>query len=165
MSGGPASVLAAEPPARESRVELGELTDTLGFLLRIAQVRDYENFFERFGRIGVKPGEFSVLWVIHLNPGIRQGVLARHLSIKRAHMTKLVRSLHLRGVIERTVPEDDRRALALALTPAGETFVKTHASAVFALNSAASGALSPAEHKQLRTLLRKQAGLDTEECR
>ncbi|TKT76736.1 MarR family transcriptional regulator [Aquamicrobium sp. LC103] len=144
-------------------VDLGRLPETLGFLLRIAQIREYEVFFGKFGDIGLKPGEFSVLWVIHLNPGIRQGVVARRLSIKRAHMTKLVRNLHARGVVERTVPDDDRRGLALTLTPAGAKLVKVNASAFFDPAPEATGKLSRSEQAELISLLRKHIGLETEE--
>jgi DNA-binding MarR family transcriptional regulator len=74
----------------------------------MAQLRSFDFFFEDLGKLGLRPGEFSVLWVIHVNPGVRQGVLAQTLRIKRAHMTKMIRSFEERGLVARTIPEDDR---------------------------------------------------------
>ena len=56
-----------------------------------------------------------MLTLILHNPGIRQGVLARRLMIKRAHMTKLIRSLEKSGYVERTIPDEDRRSVTLRL--------------------------------------------------
>jgi DNA-binding MarR family transcriptional regulator len=77
-----------DAPVRSlDQVKVGELSQSVGFLLRLAQLRAFEDFFSDNGPRGVKPGEFSVLWVISRNPGIRQSVLGQRLMIKRAHMT------------------------------------------------------------------------------
>src|SRR5690606_34275198 len=104
-------------------VNLGRLSGDLGFLLRLAQLKVYEQYFRQCGERQVKPGEFSVLWAIANNPGIRQSVLCQHLIIKRSHMTKLARSLEDRGLVSRGVPDDDRRGVELTLTEKGQEMV------------------------------------------
>ena len=77
----------------EDAIDFGDLTRSVGFLLRMAQLQSFDMFFARLAKHGLKPGEFTLLWVVGLNPGLRQGSLARRLRIKPAHMTKLVQRL------------------------------------------------------------------------
>lgn len=141
------------------RVDLGDLTSRLGFLLRLAQLRVFGIFYRELEKRAVRPGEFSILLVIAENPGIRQGILAEALSIKRAHMTKIVRAMEANGLIERSVPADDRRAVELRLSEAGEARVRTHREAFFALDETAGSPLTASETAQLMRLLRKFLGL------
>ncbi|PQO24750.1 MarR family transcriptional regulator [Rhodobacteraceae bacterium WD3A24] len=150
------------PPASMEDVALDRLSGSLGFLLRLAQVQVFEAFFEDLGQYGLRPGEFSVLYVIHLNPGIRQGLLAQRLRIKRAHMTKMIRNFEERGLIARRTPDDDRRAIELRLTPEGEGFVSAHAEAFFSHDARRPTPLDPKEQAQLFALLQKYVGLTPE---
>jgi DNA-binding MarR family transcriptional regulator len=140
-------------------VELGRLDTALGFLLRIAQLKIYERFFEEVGDRHFKPGEFSVLWVISRNPGIRQSVLGQKLMIKRAHMTKLIRSFEDQGFVTRRVPDDDRRAVEITLTPEAETRINGVADWFFTYEDAVGSSLDATERQQLTVLLRRFVGL------
>ncbi|AXV16946.1 MarR family transcriptional regulator [Neorhizobium sp. SOG26] len=141
-------------------VDLGRLDSALGFLLRMAQLKVYERFFETLGDKDLKPGEFSVLWVISRNPGIRQSVLGQRLMIKRAHMTKLIRGFEDRGLVTRRVPDEDRRAVEITLTPEAAARVEKAAEWFFDFEDAVGNNLSSAEQKQLTLLLRKIVGLN-----
>ena len=143
-------------------VDLGPLGDTVGFLLRLAQLRAFEAFRGRFAEVGLHPGSFSVLVLIARNPGVRQGVVAERLMIKRAHMTKLVRAMEEAGLILRLVPDHDRRAVELRLTEAGAAYLDEFAPEVFAAEKDAAGALTEAEAAELVRLLRKYLGLGGE---
>ncbi|WP_373353616.1 MarR family winged helix-turn-helix transcriptional regulator [Pseudoroseicyclus sp. CXY001] len=151
---------AANADAGTARVELGELGTSLGFMMRIAQLRLFERFFERFGGLDLKPGEFSLLWVIHLNPGIRQGGLAHALRIKPAHMTKLIRKLEEQGIVTRHIPDDDRRSVELTLTEPGKRFVEERQADFFGADDYHGNALTRAERLQLAELLQKYCGPD-----
>jgi DNA-binding MarR family transcriptional regulator len=151
---------AALQRTEDAPIKLGELTNGLGFLIRIAQVKLFENFFEHLGEYGLKPGEFTVLWVIGLNPGLRQGTVANTLHIKPAHMTKLTGRLVERGLVSRATPADDRRAVRLSLTPEGQKFVDSKKDAFLNHNFDEKEALSPEEAEQLISLLRKFTGLN-----
>jgi DNA-binding MarR family transcriptional regulator len=105
------------------QIDFGEMRDSLGLLLRLAQVKVFDAFFENLAKHGLKPGEFTMLWVIGLNPDSRQGVIARRLRIKPAHMTKLVQRNVDKGLVERDIPDDDRRSVHLRLTDKGQRFV------------------------------------------
>ena len=127
--------------------------------MRMAQVELFEAFYENLSQHGLKPGEFSVLWLISENPGIRQGALAGGLRIKRPHMTKLIQNFEERGLLARTVPESDRRAIELSLTAKGRRFVEDRQEAFFAHTETELDRLSPDEARQLTSLLRKYLGL------
>ena len=136
-------------------ISLGELTGALGFLLRMAQVRVFSGFFRKLGDQGLKPGEYSVLYVIGENPGQQQGAIARKLQIKPAHMTKLVQRMVDAGLVERAVDSDDRRSVRLSLTDQGAGFVARHKDAVINLDEGRELGLSAGEYETLMGLLRK----------
>lgn len=141
----------------EERVDLGELTRSLGFMLRLAQVRTYDQFFRAFADADVRPGEFTVMWIVAANPGIRQGALARTLSIKPAHMTKLIERLVRGGFVRREVPPEDRRSVQLSLTDAGRAHVDHHRKRFLRVHAAEQAGLTGAEADQLLKLLHKLA--------
>jgi DNA-binding MarR family transcriptional regulator len=141
-----------------TEADLGPLGETVGFLLRLAQLRSFEAFRERLGE-AVHPGAFSVLLLIGRNPGVRQGAVADRLMIKRAHMTKLVRAMEEAGLILRLVPDHDRRSVELTLTEAGQAHLDAFAPEVAAAETDAAAALTAAEAAELVRLLRKFLGL------
>lgn len=151
-------------PAPEETVDLGELSRSVGFMLRMTQVRAYAQFFRAFEGTDVRPGEFTVLWVLSQNPGLRQGTLARTLLIKPAHMTKLVQRLVDEGFIIRTVPPEDRRAVCLSLTEAGAAHIARHEPRFNSVHTPDRVGLTDREYAQLLALLGKMTFKDMPEC-
>lgn len=152
-----------DAPVRHlDQVKLGPLGDSIGFLLRLAQLRAFDDFFSDHGPQGLKPGEFSVLWVIARNPGIRQSVLGQRLMIKRAHMTKLIRAMEDQDLVSRRVPDADRRAVELTLTPSGERAVEAASRLFFDYEQRTGAPLDSREQADLIVLLKKYIGLQEE---
>jgi DNA-binding MarR family transcriptional regulator len=152
-----------DAPVRNlDQVKVGDLAHSVGFLLRLAQLRAFEDFFSDNGPPGVKPGEFTVLWVIAQNPGIRQSVLGQRLMIKRAHMTKLIRAMEDQGFVSRRIPDGDRRAVELRLTPTGEQKVEKASGLFFDYENRAGAPLDDHERRALIALLQKYVGLNAE---
>ena len=151
---------ALETAPEGQSIRFGPLAESLGFLLRLAQLRSFEDFFANLADKGVRPGEMSVLIVIQDNPGIRQGVVARALHIKRAHMAKMARALEDEGMISRSVPQDDKRAMELRLTEAGEARLATLRPAFERHEASHVSGLTAAEAEQLRSLLRKYLNIE-----
>ncbi|MFD1913738.1 MarR family winged helix-turn-helix transcriptional regulator [Halodurantibacterium flavum] len=147
------------PVTTPEAVEMGPLTDSLGFLLRLAQLASFEDFYAGLAPFGIRPGEFSALLIIRQNPGIRQGVLAQRLIIKRAHMTKMIRAFEDAGFVERTIPDDDRRSVELRLSPGGEALVAEHIGHFTSFEAREKLTLTAAEESELRRLLRKYLAL------
>lgn len=138
-------------------VDLGDLSDSIGFLMRLAQVRLFGQFFETFEGTDVRPGEITVLWVIDLNAKVRQGTLAQTLNIKAAHMTKLVQRMVRDGLVRRDVPPQDRRSVHLELTAKGKAYLESHRPAFLKVHSAERLGMTPDEYSTLLTLIRKVA--------
>ena len=149
----------SDGPDTVEDVHLGEMADSLGFLLRLSQLWAFRDFFERLGPLGLRPGEMSVLILIRENPGVRQGILARRLIIKRAHMTKMIRALEEKGLVRRTVPDDDRRSVELWLTEEGQRHVEKLQEPIREHEENSRGRLTRAEAAQLKRLLRKYSGV------
>jgi MarR family transcriptional regulator, organic hydroperoxide resistance regulator len=82
------------------------------------------------------------------------GDLAQRLVCDASNVTGLVDRLETRGLIERKPGPDDRRVRMLVLTPAGEE-LRTRALAKFTEAPAGIAALTLAEQRTLRGLLRK----------
>ncbi|WP_037086416.1 MarR family winged helix-turn-helix transcriptional regulator [Neorhizobium vignae] len=147
------------PIRTADEVDLDRLNSALGFLMRLAQLKIYERFFEEVGEHNLKPGEFSVLWVILHNPGIRQSVLGQRLMIKRAHMTKLIRALEDQNLVSRKIPDGDRRAVEITLTPEAVTRVRKASQWFFSYEASVGANLTAGERQQLTALLQKFVGL------
>ena len=122
VAGGPSPRLGFGDGA-EPGLALAPSTELAGFMLRLAQLRAFEAFFAEFGGRGIRPGQISILTAIGANPGVRQGALARALSIKRSNMAKIVGLLESEDLIRRRVPRSDRRSVELYLTAAGQDLV------------------------------------------
>lgn len=151
----PSSVGEAQAVIGHQHIEFGALGQSIGFMLRLSQTRAYDQFFQEFAETDVRPGEFTVIWVLSLNPNLRQGVLARTLNIKPAHMTKLVQRLVRARFVQRTVPPKDRRAVILSLTTAGLAHLERYRARFLAVHQAERAGLSDSELSQLLLLLNK----------
>jgi len=141
----------------DDALDLGDLTKSLGFLVRLAQVRMYDLFFNGFDGLDVRPGEITTLWVIDLNPDVRQGAVARELNIKPAHMTKLVQRLVADGLIKRTIPPEDRRSVRLSLTKQGKARLENLRQTFLNIHDSENTGLTTDETEHLRVLLHKLA--------
>lgn len=107
------------PEQDESRLDFGPLERSLGYRLRRAQLRVFEDFGRAFAEVGLRPAQFGVLVVVERNPGLRQSEVASALGIQRTNFVPLLDSLETRGLLERRASREDRRSYALHLTQEG----------------------------------------------
>lgn len=149
--------IALSPSATVGEVDFGPLTGLAGFMLRLAQLHLFESFFHDFGARGITPGQIGILVAIGRNPGIRQGVLADALHIKWSNMAKIVRLFEDQGLVERRVPQSDRRAVELHLTKKGGGTVDETVPLLTVSDRAATDALTARERDTLLRLLAKLA--------
>ena len=140
-------------------VRLGPLSDSLGFLLRLSQLVSFRDFYASLDDLDMRPGEATVLMLIGENPGVRQGVLAKRLMIKRAHMTKMIRAMEDTGLVSRTVPEDDKRSVELWLTTRGRTRVDAMRGPWASHEARPARNLTKREEADLKRLLRTDLDL------
>jgi DNA-binding MarR family transcriptional regulator len=144
----------------DATVDCGRLPELMGFLLRMAQLQFFADFFEALPDFRLKPGEMSVLELIDRNPGVRPGQIAEILHILQPHMTKLVRRFEARGLLTRTVSPNDRRSVELRLTATGRDELVAHWDRLRAHEESRNSRLTPAEEATLVALLGKLTGFE-----
>ncbi len=120
-----------EPLAEVSQdVQLGYLSEFVGFHLRLAQDASYRTYAKHREKDLIKPGRFPAMAIIHLNPGISQSALGRAIARDKSTVSPLIKDLQQNGFISRKPSPHDRRSVTLALTKKGErTLEKLHARA------------------------------------
>jgi DNA-binding MarR family transcriptional regulator len=115
-------ILDAE--ATPGTVDLGALTQMTGYALRRAQIWLFRDLKARFKSHDVSLAQFSVLYVVDVNPGLAQARIAEALAIERARLVLMLDRLELRGLLVRSRSKSDRRSHALHLTPAGRDLLQ-----------------------------------------
>jgi DNA-binding MarR family transcriptional regulator len=109
--------------ADKGAVDLGILGESVGFLLKRAQMAVFADFIETFTAVDLRPAQFSVLVIIGRNPGLKQSQVSAALNIKRTNFVPLLDSLEERGLVARKLAAGDRRSHALHLTAKGSTLL------------------------------------------
>jgi DNA-binding MarR family transcriptional regulator len=98
--------------------------EALGYCLRRAQVGVFQKFISTFEDVQLRPVEFSILTLIHDNPGRKQTEICRTLGINRANFVPIIDGLQARDLVERRSSPEDRRANPLYLTRTGTKFIQ-----------------------------------------
>ncbi|MCP4791406.1 MAG: MarR family transcriptional regulator [Gammaproteobacteria bacterium] len=140
---------------QQQSFELGDLDHMIGYQLRRAQTTLFHNFSKRIGHRNITPGQFGLLIKIKNNPGVSQTGLARAEGIERSTLGEIIDRFEKRELVERRRHAEDRRAYALHLTPAGQTFLDQVTPEVFANDLEVAHRLTDEERQQLLCLLRK----------
>lgn len=111
------------------------------------------------GTVGLHPGHVKALMQIKREPGLPMRALADRWACDASYVTTIVDELEERGLATRHPHASDRRIKTVALTANG---VRTLDRALELLYEPPSsfGALTAAEQRELRDLLRKIAAAD-----
>src|SRR6202167_6671820 len=81
----PARKEPAEAPAEGSALQLGELSELLGYSLKRAQLKIFEDFLRCVAPLQLTPAQFSVLLLLEKNPGRNQTEIDNTLGILRTY--------------------------------------------------------------------------------
>jgi DNA-binding MarR family transcriptional regulator len=103
--------------------------------------------------------QFAALNAIALQPGIDQASLATTISFDRATIGGVIDRLERKGLVQRVVSAQDRRARQLHITPVGEQLLAACRPVVKALQADILALLSPAERDVFLELAHKALGL------
>lgn len=103
--------------------------------------------------------QFAALNAIALQPGIDQASLATAISFDRATIGGVIDRLERKGLVQRVVSAQDRRARQLHITPEGEQLLAACRPVVKALQADILAPLTPAERDVFLTLAHKALGL------
>ena len=113
---------AARPARKEAEdppIELGELSEMLGYALKRAQLKIFEDFLRCVAPLQLTPAQFSVLLLLDRNPGRNQTEIASTLGILRPNFVAMLDGLESRDLCARVRSANDRRSHNLVLTEKG----------------------------------------------
>ena len=141
--------------AAKQKLHPGALPELLGYRLRLAQqavFRDYAASVQ-----GLSPGRVGLLITIDANPGVTQSRLAEAVNRDRSTMVAVFDELEARGLIERRRGAD-RRTNGLWMTRSGRQLLARALRGIALHEQRVAARLSPAERRQLLSLLGKISG-------
>lgn len=132
-----------------------------GHLIRRLQQQSTQIFQARTHAAGfdLTSVQFAALDAIAEQPGIDQASLAATISFDRATIGGVIDRLESKGLVQRDVSAQDRRARQLHLTSEGRELLKASRPVVEDLQADILAPLSPDERTAFLTLARKVLGL------
>ena len=152
------------PPATPSAPAIVDAVDTrylqtlLGYNARRAALTVIDEFVPRMAQFGLRVVDFSILSVIHHNPGITSRQLCAALALLPPNLVGKIGALESRGLLARQPHPQDGRALGLHLTAEGRALMQEAEQVVAELEDSVAAALTPAERRTLTRLLHKVYG-------
>src|SRR3954447_9099902 len=102
-------------------LQIGELSELLGYALKRAQLRVFEDFLRCMASLQLTPAQFSVLMLIERNPGRNQTEIANTLGILRPNFVSMLDGLESRDLCTRIRSTNDRRSHILVLSDKGRS--------------------------------------------
>ena len=113
-----------EAAGEQDALQLGELSDLLGYVLKRAQLKVFEDFLRCVGSLQLTPAQFSVLILLEKNPGRNQTEIANTLGILRPNFVAMLDGLESRDLCTRMRSTSDRRSHILVLTDKGRAVLQ-----------------------------------------
>ena len=141
--------------AAKPNIARGLLPELVGYRLRRAQVRVFNDFLASLAPFELTPGLFGVLVLIDSNPGLNQSRLGTAMGVDRSTVVAVIDRLQAGGLVARRPSTSDRRAHRLTLTPKGKSVLDTAVPEVRAHEARIAEALTAEERATLLALLEK----------
>jgi len=140
---------------RLSEVDFGRLPGYIGYQLRQAQSAVFRDLSRTLRETGVTPGEFSLLTMLRVNPGINSITLTRIYQLDKATLSLSIKRMAKRGLISSTPHANDRRYYALELTGEGRVLLQKVTRRIERQERTMDAALKPGERGRLLDLLQR----------
>jgi DNA-binding MarR family transcriptional regulator len=142
----------------DTPIQLGELAGLLGYSLKRAQLKIFEDFLRCVAPLQLTPAQFSVLLLLDRNPGRNQTEIANTLGILRPNFVAMLDGLESRDLCVRMRSTNDRRSHILVLTEKGRAVLTRAKKLVAAKHEARlNELLGPANRATLLGMLDKIA--------
>jgi DNA-binding MarR family transcriptional regulator len=138
-----------------ANVDLGAMRDSISFQLRFTSWAVHNAFGTQFAPSDAVPRQYSVLYLISLNPGINVKTLSAAIGVDQSTLVPTLNVCEQRKWIRRRRDKLDRRVTVLALTEAGERTLRVAGRMLDAHDNAIAAGLSAAERRRLLDLLRR----------
>jgi len=127
----------------------------VSFQLRHASWAVHSAFGMRFAPVDAVPRQYSVLYLISINPGVNVKGLAAAIGVDQSTLVPTLNVCEERGWITRARSKPDRRVAALHLTAAGRHMLSEMQDRLAAHEATVTAQLTEPERRQLLILLRK----------
>ncbi|MGB5079576.1 MAG: MarR family transcriptional regulator [Burkholderiales bacterium] len=124
-----------------------------GFLLKRCHQVTAALFLDHCRDFGVTASQYGALRALEEYPGIDQLAVGRLIGLDRSTAGLVVKLLAERGLLERTVNDQDNRRMRLRLSAAGRRLLASMEPAAGRAQEAALSVLAPAKRKQFLALL------------
>ena len=148
----------AEATAEAAALQMGELSELLGYSLKRAQLKVFDDFLRCVAPLQLTPAQFSVLLLLDKNPGRNQTEIANTLGILRPNFVAMLDGLESRDLCARIRSTNDRRSHILVLTDKGRAVLARAKKLVASKHEARLiELLGPANHTALLEMLSKIA--------
>ena len=148
----------AGAPTENGALQLGELSELLGYSLKRAQLKIFENFLSCVAPLQLTPAQFSVLLLLDKNPGRNQTEIANTLGILRPNFVAMLDGLESRDLCARIRSTNDRRSHIVVLTDRGRAVLARAKKLVASKHEARlNELLGPANRTALLSMLAKIA--------
>src|SRR5260370_20866084 len=145
---------AGESPA----LQMGELSELLGYSLKRAQLKVFEDFLRCVAPLQLTPAQFSVMLLLDKNPGRNQTEIANTLGILRPNFVAMLDGLESRALCARIRSTNDRRSHILVLTDRGRSVLARAKKLVASKHEARlNEVLGPSDRAALLSMLTKLA--------
>lgn len=131
------------------------LDDLIGYAMRRAQLKLFQNLIERLSAHDLRPAQFSALAIIDQSPGLMQADLAKALAIEPPQVVPLLNKLESRALAVRVRCKPDKRSYGIFLSKTGETLLKELKQIAAESDRDATSALDSQEREELLRLLKK----------
>ena len=145
---------AEEPSTREktAREPAYVLDEQVGFILRQVYQRHAALFAERFGD-DLTPTQWAAISKLAEVGDCSQNLLGRLTAMDVATIKGVVERLTRRGLVKTKADVEDRRRLALSLSPAGREIYEEKVAIAAAISQETLAPLAPADREVLLRLL------------
>ena len=131
------------------------LDDLIGYAMRRAQLKLFQNLIARLAAHDLRPAQFSAMAIIEQHPGLMQADLARALVIEPPQVVPLLNKLESRALAVRVRCKPDKRSYGIFLSKTGEILLKELKTIAAQSDKDATCALDNAEREALLCLLKK----------
>ncbi|SHN20553.1 DNA-binding transcriptional regulator, MarR family [Pseudomonas asturiensis] len=151
-----ADVCPAPAQAAEASLPMDSaLDDLIGYAMRRAQLKLFQNLIARLSAHDLRPAQFSALAIIDQNPGLMQADLAKALAIEPPQVVPLLNKLESRALAVRLRCKPDKRSYGIFLSKTGETLLKELKQIAAESDLDSTSALDSQEREELLRLLKK----------
>jgi DNA-binding MarR family transcriptional regulator len=147
--------MAPRSKADRLPVAQNDLLDLVGYNMKRAYMRIYQDFADALSTLDLRQRTFSVLSLVVENPDISQSEVARSLGIERSGTVVIVDELEGRDLIRRDKVPGDRRAYALGATAEGKALYRAALKRIMEHENTLLAGFTQADRAALNRLLQR----------